>query len=333
MNTPAIEAHGLTRKFGHIVALNGLSFQVQPGEIFSLVGPNGAGKTTTIRMLLGLCRPDAGKIRVFGYDVQNEFSQIGMRLGIVLENQGIHEDLSGQENLDYHGRFYGLNSDQRSKRIEQLLKAVGLLDRAHDRVKVYSKGMRQRLSLALALLNDPDLLLLDEPFDGIDTETHRQLRELIFDLSAKHGKSIFLTSHNLDDVERLTTRVAIIHKGQLLACGTVDALQRQIGHNAVKISFAQPVSRADLTPVLKPLGLADAFNIHGNQITVSLNGNIATEVLIEKLALARLPIREVTSAKNTLEEVYFAMLSTTQGAVQPANDPASDIPPKENAIR
>ncbi|HLF27700.1 MAG TPA: ABC transporter ATP-binding protein [Anaerolineae bacterium] len=318
MGTTVIEVKDLVRRFGRLTALNGLSLQVAKGEIFGFVGPNGAGKTTTIRVLLGLCHLDRGTACVLGYDVGRDFSKIGPRLGIVLESFGLYEDLTGLENLDYHGRLFALSVEQRAARSAALLEAVGLQDRARDRVKTYSKGMKQRLAVALALLNDPELLLLDEPFDGIDTETHRRLRALIRDLSQQHGKTIFLTSHNLDDVEKLATRVAVIHKGQLLTCGTVDGLQSQVGRNAVKFVFARCVSADEIRRVLTPLALAEAFILNDNQVTVSLDGSVTTETLVEQLALSRLPIREVTPVKTSLEEAYFAMLSADRRAVREA---------------
>jgi len=323
MDKTVIVAEGLVRRFGDITALNDLSFQVNRGEILGFVGPNGAGKTTTIRVLLDLCRPDRGTAHVLGYDVSRDFSRIGPRIGIILENHGLYEDLTGLENLDYHGRFFKLSAEQRAARVTTLLQMVGLQDRARHRVKTYSKGMKQRLAVALALLNDPDLLLLDEPFEGIDTETRRHLRELIFDLSHEQGKSVFLTSHNLDDVERLATRIAVIQKGRLLACGTIDELWRQVERSAVRFVFARPVTADEIRRVLEPFGLAEDFSLNGeNQVTVSLDDSTSVEALVERLVLSQCPVREVASTKGSLEEAYFAMLS-----VKPSPDSSTETTP------
>lgn len=213
--TLAVDARGLRRRFGSIPALDGIDLVIEQGEITGFVGPNGSGKTTTMRALLGLLRLDGGELRVFGRDVRSEFAAIGPQVGAVFDQHALHADLTVRETIALYARLYGAPLS----RVAEVLDTMGLTDRAGARAKTLSKGLSQRLAFGRAIVHTPRMLLLDEPFDGIDTETLRHLRELLRRL-ARGGTAIFLTSHDLHEVEQLANRVVIIDRGRVVAEGS-----------------------------------------------------------------------------------------------------------------
>lgn len=220
-----IESQNLTREFGKLRAVDNLSFSVGPGEIFGFLGPNGAGKTTTIRMLTGQLRPTSGSARVAGCDVVDERQQLKPNIGVVFEIQNIYERLSARDNLLFAARLYGV----RKARVNDILARVGLADRARERVKNYSNGMRQRLLIARALLHEPQVLFLDEPTRGLDPNVAREIRAFVIDL-AKQGVTVFLTTHYMEEADQLSDRVAIVDEGRIVALGTPAQLKAQHGN-------------------------------------------------------------------------------------------------------
>jgi ABC-2 type transport system ATP-binding protein len=226
----AIETERLTRSFGERLAVDGLTFAVEQGEIFGLLGPNGAGKTTTIRMLTCQLLPTAGTARLLGHDVRREPSRVKPLIGVAFEEQNLYERMSGRENLQFVASLYGCDRG----RVEEVLGLVGLSDRAGDRVSRYSNGMRQRLILARALLHEPRVLFLDEPTRGLDPAAAREIRALITRL-AQEGVTILLTTHDMDDADRLCHRVAIIDRGRIVAIDAPQALKLAHGHREARV--------------------------------------------------------------------------------------------------
>ena len=220
----AIEAQNLTRDYNGLRAVDSISFEVQPGEVFGFLGPNGAGKTTTIRMLTGQLRPTAGMARVMGCDVVTQRDALKPQIGVVFEYQNIYERLSARDNLLFAARLYGVPK----ARVEAVLKQVGLAERARDRVKKYSNGMKQRLLVARALLHQPKVLFLDEPTRGLDPNVARDIRAFVADL-ARQGVTIFLTTHYMEEADRLSNRVAILHEGKIVALDTPAQLKAAHG--------------------------------------------------------------------------------------------------------
>jgi ABC-2 type transport system ATP-binding protein len=218
----AILVQCLTRDFNALRAVDGLSFAVEPGEIFSFLGPNGAGKSTTIKILTGQLRPTSGQAWVMGCDVVHERQQLKPRIGVVFEYQNIYERLSGRDNLLFAARLYGVPTD----RVDQMLDQVGLVERADQRVSKYSHGMKQRLLVARALLHQPQVLFLDEPTRGLDPGVARSLRCFVSDL-AEEGVTVFLTTHYIEEADQLSDRVAIIDQGRLVALGTPQQLKAE----------------------------------------------------------------------------------------------------------
>ena len=222
----AINVQDLTRDYNGLRAVDGINFAVEPGEIFGFLGPNGAGKTTTIKMLTGQLRPTSGEAQVMGCDVVKERQQLKPQIGVVFDSQNIYERLSGRDNLRFYARLYRI----KKARVEQVLAQVGLTDRARDKVKTYSNGMKQRLVIARALLHKPKVLFLDEPTRGLDPNVARDIRAIVADL-AKQGVTVFLTTHYMEEADQLSDRVAIIDQGRIVALDTPEQLKAEHGED------------------------------------------------------------------------------------------------------
>src|SRR5208337_4374110 len=227
-----LRVQGLFKAFGAIRAVDAVSFEVKPGEIYGLLGPNGAGKTTTISMISGLLKPDSGEVSVAGASFWSNPQKAKSIMGVVPQELAIYEELSGRENLEFWGRMAGLNSSEASSRAGELLEALMLADRAKDAVKTYSGGMKRRINLGCALLHRPKILLLDEPTVGIDPQARLNILEFIRGLRAS-GTAILYTTHYLEEAETLCQRIGIIDGGRLLAEGTLAELQERLGGDRV----------------------------------------------------------------------------------------------------
>jgi ABC-2 type transport system ATP-binding protein len=220
----AILVQNLTRDYNGLKAVNDISFEVGSGEIFGYLGPNGAGKTTTIRILTGQLRPTSGQAQVMGCDVVNEREELKPQIGVVFEYQNIYERLSARDNLRFYARLYRVKRE----RVEALLVQVGLAERAGEKIKTYSNGMKQRLLIARALLHEPKVLFLDEPTKGLDPNVARDIRAIVADL-ADQGMTIFLTTHYMEEADQLSDRVAIIDLGHIVALDTPERLKADYG--------------------------------------------------------------------------------------------------------
>jgi ABC-2 type transport system ATP-binding protein len=229
--SPALRTFGLTKSYGRIHAVDGLDLEVQRGEIFGFLGPNGAGKTTTIRMLLSLVRPTSGRVEILGRDLRRHRSEVLPRIGALVESPALYLYLSGRDNLRAVADVLG---GVRPSRLDELVDVVGLRGRDRDRVRTYSLGMKQRLGLAIALLNDPDLLVLDEPANGLDPAGIVEIRDLLRQLAAA-GKTIFISSHVLGEVQQICSRVAIINRGRLVREAPVTELLSTPGEFEIRV--------------------------------------------------------------------------------------------------
>src|SRR3954451_2875931 len=225
--SPAVETFNLVRRFGAFTAVDHINPRVERGRFFGFLGPNGAGKSTTIKMLTGLLAPTSGEIRVLGRDIQTEPLEVKRRIGVVPEDLNLFERLTGAEMLSFTGRMYGLRADEIAQRSKELLELMELQDEPRKLIIEYSHGMKKKLSLACALIHRPEILFLDEPFEGVDAIASRTLKDLLSRLTAR-GLTVFLTSHVLEIVERLCSDIAIIAQGKLLASGSLSELRRGI---------------------------------------------------------------------------------------------------------
>ncbi|MEO6797208.1 MAG: ABC transporter ATP-binding protein [Candidatus Dormibacter sp.] len=223
-----LSARLLTKRYGALTAVEDLDLEVSPGELFGFLGPNGAGKTTTIKMLVGLLRPTSGTARVAGYDILAEPEQAKARIGYVPDAASLYDKLSAREFLQFSGDLYHVEPRLRDRRIDALLHLFQLSDREGDFLSGFSRGMRQKISLAAALLHDPQVLFLDEPTVGLDPQSARQMKDILQDV-CREGKTVFFSTHILEIAERMCTRLAIINHGRLIAVGTLQDLRRQVG--------------------------------------------------------------------------------------------------------
>ncbi|MCA6214216.1 ABC transporter ATP-binding protein [Thermococcus bergensis] len=222
----AIEIENLVKRYGTFTAVDGLTLKVEKGIVFGFLGPNGAGKTTTILSMLGLIMPDDGIVKILGHDVFREPVKVKEKIGFLPENTTLYEELTAWRNLDFFANFYNFSKMEKERRIEELLKLVGLWDVRYRKVKTFSKGMKQRLLLAQALINDPEVLILDEPTSGLDPEGAFLVKSIVRE-EHKKGKTVFFSSHILSEVEELSEKVGIIIKGKLRALGTLEEIKKQ----------------------------------------------------------------------------------------------------------
>jgi ABC-2 type transport system ATP-binding protein len=234
---PAVEIHGLTRKFGELVAVDNLDLTVQAGGVFAFLGPNGAGKTTTIKMLTTLLKPTSGSLKLCGYDVVAQPDQARRCLGIVFQDPSLDSELTALENMDLHGVLYGVPREERRERCESLLKFVDLWERRADAVKLFSGGMKRRLEIARAMLHQPKVLFLDEPTLGLDPQTRNHLWRYVRETCERHGVTVFLTTHYMDEAEKAAQRIAVIDRGRIVADGTAAELKRRTKTKDLESAF------------------------------------------------------------------------------------------------
>jgi len=235
--TIGINIRNVTHHFGSVRAIDDLSLEVPCGTVFGFLGPNGAGKTTTIQILLGLLDPGHGAASVLGFDTRTESHEIRARTGSLLEHTGLYEQMTAAENLEFYGRVWLLSEVDRSTRAEELLSRFGLWKRRDDRVGTWSRGMKQKLALARALIAKPQLLFLDEPTAGLDVMAATEIRENLVETVAECGATVFLTTHNMTEAERICERVAIVREGHLLATGTPESLTQATGGRDLEEAF------------------------------------------------------------------------------------------------
>ncbi len=236
MNATILETRDLEKRFGDLVAVDRVSFHIEPGETYGLLGPNGAGKTTTISMIAGLLQPDGGAVRVEGQEITPASVAPKRSIGLVPQDLAIYPELTGWENLDFFGRMYGMRSEDRKRRVSEVLEVVGLAERARDRAKEYSGGMKRRLNIGIGLLHAPSLLVLDEPTVGVDPQSRNAILESVEALSGE-GMAVLYTTHYMEEAERLCDRVGIIDEGRLAAEGTRRELVELVGgRDRVRVS-------------------------------------------------------------------------------------------------
>jgi ABC-2 type transport system ATP-binding protein len=293
-----IEVRGLVKRYGDLIAVDQVDLTVEPGDVFGYLGPNGAGKTTSLRMMLGLIRPSAGTVRLFGRDPQLSVKALEGVAGFV-EAPSFYPYLNGRENLRL---FAALDGGEATARIEESLETVGLADRAKDRVGGYSHGMRQRLGIAAALLRQPRLLLLDEPATGLDPGGMRDMRDLIRELSAS-GMTVLLSSHLLAEVEELCNRVAIVRSGRVAYQGSLADLRAQAGEEYLLRGSDE--ERAHAVAAAQP-GLADVLATADGTRFVAADEE-AVGSLSMALAEAEVAILELTRRRATLEDLFFSL--------------------------
>lgn len=302
-----IEVEGLVHRFGERTALEGVSFTVGRGEVFGLLGPNGAGKTTTVRLLNGLYSPAAGRIRVAGFDPRTQGREVRLRSGVLTETPALYERLSAFENLRFFAVLAGMPENSIAGRVMELLTFFGLQERARDRVGAFSKGMKQRLALARALLAHPEILFLDEPTSGLDPEAAQQVHALIAEVCRGEGRTVFLCTHNLFEAQRLCSRVAVMSRGRFKAVGSIDELRAQVapGFQLELELLEEPARR--LTQRLTALPGVLQINPDGVILRAVVEKREAAAGLVNELVRAGAGVLRVEPRDMSLEEIYFRL--------------------------
>ena len=314
----AIEAQGLRKEFsGSIIAVAGLDLEVQEGEIFAFLGPNGAGKTTTVRILTTLLKPTAGRATVAGFDIHSQQHEIRRSIGVALQEAGLDGIATGRELLELQAKLFGITSTEARRRAGELLELVGLVDAAERRIKTYSGGMKRRLDLASALVHGPGLLFLDEPTEGLDPASRQSVWQEVNRLNKELGMTVFLTTHYLEEADRLADRVAIIDHGQIVADGTPTELKASIGGDIVTVAVSRERLLAARS-VLEELDGVEEVRPELEGLTLFVNdGSGMVASVIRVLDAASVPVGSIAVSQPTLDEVFLrATGSRLEGAAQ-----------------
>jgi ABC-2 type transport system ATP-binding protein len=302
----AIEVQNLTKQYGDLVALDNVSFSVEIGEVFGYLGPNGAGKTTTIRVLTGITLPTGGTARIFGRDIVTDTIRARRQMGIVYETSNVYDDLSAWQNMMFAGELYNVGRRDREQRGKELLEVFGLWERRAGRVHGFSKGMKRRLTLAMGLINDPQLIFLDEPTSGLDVQSNLIIREVLHDLTGR-GVTVFLTTHNIEEANITCDRVAIINKGRIAAIDSPERLKRTIQSvQSVEVAFERGSTEA--LADLRQLPMVGEAKKEGDK--VRLYTEDPATLLEEIMAYAEAHHNRVVSATTlgpTLEDVFIRL--------------------------
>ena len=296
-----LSASHLTRRFNGRIAVEDLSLDLRPGEIFALLGPNGAGKTTTLRMLAGLIAPTAGTVRLDGAEMTPDASRLRGRIGLLTEAPGLWDRLTVRQNLLVYARLHGLASARAV--VDRALALFGIADRAADPTAQLSKGLKQRVALARALLHDPPVILLDEPTAGLDPESAHETRALIQRLRHEQ-RTVLLSTHNLDEVDRVADRVGVL-RTRLIAVDSPAALRSRLFGARVSIAFDEPAAAYEACA--RTVGARDV-RVNDRLMSIALDGSVATPVLVAALVRAGAAIVSVIPEEPPLEEVYLRLL-------------------------
>ncbi len=302
----AFVTDGLTRHFGEVVAVDHLTIEVHAGEVFGFLGHNGAGKTTTVRMLNGVLAPTSGTARVLGLAPMEEGPALRRRTGVLTETPSLDERLTGRENLEIFAALYGVPRREIAARVQELMEVFQLHNRADEKAGDYSKGMKQRLAIARALLHRPELLFLDEPTSGLDPVATRQVHDMITHLSHDEERTVFLCTHNLDEAQKLCDRVAVLEHGKVVALGTPAELANKIGRSQ---RLELQVAPGDEEAALRLLKEAPGVSAHreNGAIVAAGTGWEAIPGLVTSLASAGVRIYRVVPQEASLEDTYFAL--------------------------
>jgi ABC-2 type transport system ATP-binding protein len=305
-NVKAIEASQLSKTYpGGVQALDGLSLEVEAGTIFGLLGPNGAGKSTTVKVLTTLARADSGEARVAGLDIVREAQHVRRSIGVVGQRHGLDPEATGRENLEMQAEFYGLAGLRRRERVEQLLVRFGLAEAAGRIAKSYSGGTQRRLDVALGLVHRPKVLFLDEPTTGLDPEARVELWREIEGLAAEEELTILLTTHYLEEADRLAARLAIVDRGRVVAEGTPEELKSELRGDTVQVELVE-ASNGNAVAALQSLPGLSGLSVEGRLLHARAeNGAAAVPSVLAALKRSGLQVASATVARPSLDDVYL----------------------------
>jgi ABC-2 type transport system ATP-binding protein len=302
----AIQAWNLRKTYkGGVQALDGLGFEVEAGTIFGLLGPNGAGKSTTVKILTTLSRADSGEARVAGLDVVHDAEQVRRSIGVVGQRPGLDPDSTGRENLEMQAELYGIVGPARRRRVETLLERLGLAGPADRLAKTYSGGMQRRLDVALGLVHRPQVLFLDEPTTGLDPEARAELWQEIERLARDEEMTILLTTHYLEEADRLASRLVIVDRGRIVAEGTPDALKSELRGDTVHVELVESTN-GDAAAAVRRLPGVSELSVEGRLLRARVdNGAAAIPSVITALEQGGLRVASATIARPSLDDVYL----------------------------
>ena len=300
----AILIKGLTKRFNGLTAVDAVDLNIKKGELFGLLGPNGAGKSTLIKMLTTMLKPTGGSATVWGYDIARERNEVRSSIGVVFQDQALDTMLTGRENLDFHGRMYGMESSLRKKRSEDVLELVDLSDKAKIKVEDYSGGMRRRLEIARGLMHHPNVLFLDEPTLGLDVQTRRHIWQYILSMNQREGVTIVLTTHYMEEADYLCHRVAIVDNGRIVALDTPDNLKDLIGADTITLETQNGADQ--LQQSLQSFDWIKSTSISAESVELQVDhAQLRVPQLIEAAYRNGVIIRSVGLHAPTLEDVFL----------------------------
>ena len=314
---PIIDVDQLRVVLGNREILHDVSFSVQAGDIFGFIGPNGSGKTTTIRAMLGLYQPDSGTVTIAGSKAGTDPARAAT--GFALDQDGLYGDLSAAENIAFFRDLYGCPRDP--SEVTRILDQVGLADRADDKVRMFSKGMRQRVAIARAIAHDPQVIIMDEPTSGVDPVAQNQIHDLITDLVHSHGKTVLLSSHNLDEIQRLCNRIALIAQGRILLTGDLAQLAAEAGANELTITAQAPIddATAGALRAIPELGMRE---VDGALVRLRPAASESVSDVVARLAAHGVEPENLTSNRARLEQIFASTVQMAAQDVEQTRAPA-----------
>jgi ABC-2 type transport system ATP-binding protein len=321
-----IDARDLKKTYpGEVKALDGLSFQVQPGTIFGLLGPNGAGKSTAVKVLTTLARADAGEATVAGFDVNREPAKVRRSIGVVAQKSGVDRDLTGRENVVLQGHLQGMRGRELRRRADEMLEEFGLADAARRVARTYSGGMQRRLDIAMGLVHRPEVLFLDEPTTGLDPEVRTQMWEMISRLR-QEGLTILLTTHYLEEADQLAASLAIVDRGRVVAEGTPEELKAGLEGDALQVELEGGVTaNGNVTGALSGVGGLREVSVEGSTLRARAeDGARAVPAVLAALDSNGVPVASVTVARPSLDDVYLRFAGRSFAAAEAHSEEKED---------
>jgi len=300
-----IRVEELHKSYGQTMAVDGISFEARPGEIYGLLGPNGAGKTTTISIISGLLKADKGAVLVDGRPMSPGAAEVKKQMGVVPQEVALYDELTARENLSFWGGLYGLRGSRLKERVNEVLKLIGLLDRAGDRVKTYSGGMKRRLNLGVGLVHEPQVILLDEPTVGVDPQARIGILDVIRELAGR-GRTVLYTTHYMQEAEELCHRLGIMDHGRILAEGSVAELKKMVGEGEV-VTVQGSFTAEEMRLSLDGNAAVHAVSLEDNQAMLSVRGDSSSTRLLQDLLGRSLAIEEISVREPSLEQVFIKL--------------------------
>ncbi len=305
-----IVVENLKKDYGDVKAVDGISFEVKEGEIFGLLGPNGAGKTTTIKMLTTLLKPTAGHAKIAGFDILKDSTKVRENIGIVFQDPSLDEDLTARENLEFHAILYKMGKEQRERKIAEVLKLIELEDKADVLVKNYSGGLKRRLEIGRGLIHEPKVLFLDEPTLGLDAQTRRHIWEYIKKLNDQQKITLILTTHYMEEADYLSSRIAFVDHGKIVALDTSKALKNKLGGDVISVQFNKGVE--ELAKHFKSLKWVKTVARHGDFLDLTvMEGETKIPEVIKIAERRKATVISVNLHKPSLEDVFIYFTGKT----------------------